>query len=470
MSLLRPSRPQPPNSQSRSEAGWHGITALHPREPSLIERLRNLLRPTARLVRRFWQSWSGQASARQLDALLLAHDDLVTGMRRLMRERAIGWAPPSDLALPHLVWVSSWQTRCGIAEYSRHLLGAMQAQHAWHITVLNDDRPSLPQIVPMLGVTARPVFRVGEMSSVGRLALGIAAADPDCVVIQHHAGLMPWPMLADLLLHPLLAARRIVVVLHNTTELLQLSRRLQARMQLALRGADLVLVHTARDIGLLNTFGLSHVRGIAHGCLGGGAAPLPRLLPPHTTPVIGCTGFLMPHKGVQKLIRAVSSLRTTWPGLRLRLVMARYPGSASAAELRACQALARSLRFEDHIDWHTEFLPEEEAVALLRDCDLLVLPTLRSGESSSASARLALASGVPVLVSDLPIFDDLSDAVARFNEANPGGLAGQISDWLHAPLRRAHLQNQADAWRREHDVALVAEKLGGILDNLPVAK
>ena len=73
-------------------------------------------------------------------------------------------------------------------------------------------------------------------------------------------------------------------------------------------------------------------------------------------------------------------------------------------------------------------------------------------------------------MSDLPIFDDLSDAVARFNEANPGGLAGQISDWLHAPLRRAHLQNQADAWRREHDVALVAEKLGGILDNLPVAK
>ena len=124
----------------------------------------------------------------------------------------------------------------------------------------------------------------------------------------------------------------------------------------------------------------------------------------------------------------------------------------------------------EHIEWHTEFLPEAEQMALLRGCDLLVLPYLRTSESSSAAARLAVASGAPVMVSNLPIFDDLGDAVARFSETTPGGLGGQIADFLHAPHRRAQLQAQANAWRAEHDWAVIAGQLGSLLDTQPQAR
>ena len=122
MSVLRPNRPHPRGALLRSEAGWHAVNALQPKPPSLGQRLREVLRPPVRLLRRSWRALSGRTAQSERDRLLLMCDDIATGLRLLMQDRATGWAPPAELALPHLVWVSSWQTRCGIAEYSRHLL------------------------------------------------------------------------------------------------------------------------------------------------------------------------------------------------------------------------------------------------------------------------------------------------------------------------------------------------------------
>ena len=55
----------------------------------------------------------------------------------------------------------------------------------------------------------------------------------------------------------------------------------------------------------------------------------------------------------------------------------------------------------------TDFLPDDESLALLSAADLIVFPYQDTGESASGAVRYGLAIGKPVAVTPLPIFDDV---------------------------------------------------------------
>ncbi len=469
MSVIRQHSPLPTAMPRQTQPGWHGLAAMtHPVRPwaEADAWLRALLRPVVRPMRRWWRGLSGQSTAAQFAALRAAQNDLAMALQELLSAQA-GSYPQAVAATRRLVWISPWQTRCGIAEYSRLMLAALFArQSGWRVSVLHDERPTSPQIAAPPNVAARCGFVAGEAGLAGQLARGIVAERADCVVIQHHAALIAWQSLADLLLHPAVAARRMVVVLHNTQEILGLPEPVRAYLHRALHGADRVIVHTNRDMALLHAFGLNNLQRIMHGCSPVANAPSARPMPPDGAPLIGCTGFLLPHKGARNLIRAAAALRSSWPDLRLRLVMARYDSRASELEFNACVALARKLRFERQIEWHTSFLPQRRVMELLAQCDLLVLPYGKTQESASGAARIAVASGVPTLVTDQPIFDDLGDAVGRLNDVVAGGLAGQLEEWLHDTGRRGALQQRARLWGAAHDWQVVSGELDALLNAL----
>jgi hypothetical protein len=54
----------------------------------------------------------------------------------------------------------------------------------------------------------------------------------------------------------------------------------------------------------------------------------------------------------------------------------------------------------------------------LAECDLLVLPYDESKESSSASLRSAMASGVPVAATPIAHFENAGTAIHRFDTVN----------------------------------------------------
>lgn len=427
--------------------------------------IRRLLRPVALPILRVWYRVTGHALQWQIAEMRMVQEDLLAALLALQQQ---GRAASSAL-LPRrrLVWVSSWQTRCGIAEYSRCLLaGVLQSGPGWRTTVLRDQRPISPQIEGLAGVAARPGFALNDASSVQRLALGIMAEEADCVVIQHHAGLLDWHLLAALLMHPALSARRVVVELHNTLEIVSLAEPVQARLRPALQRADRLLVHTPRDLALLRSLGITTAHMLVHGCPPSRSLRVPRALPPAASPLIGTTGFLMPHKGFQALIAAVAELRAIWPAIRLRMVTSRHASGMSEAEHIACLNLAHRLGFNHHIDWQTGFATQDQMIEALAPCDLLVLPYGDTQESCSGAARQALSSAVPTLVSDQPIFDDLGDAVCRFAVSDASELAGEIEGWLQAPLLRAQLQQRQAAWCARHEWASTGEHVARILDQL----
>lgn len=405
-----------------------------------------------------------QAVLRRLDRAAWARRIADTSVDLLL-------TPP---ARPHrFAWISSWDVRCGVAEYTRHLVAAFGALASPDDTLLmlGDDRIN-GRIKPDQDNRLRvlPAWTQGDTGSLDRLASIVSREDPQMLMIQHQPGLITWTGLAQLLTDPRLRSRAVVLTLHTTLHLLDAPVEEQFAVLDAMRGTARVIVHTVPDMNLLRDLGLSaNVVMVPQGTPALESWRTPRTLAQTDTPVIGCYGFLLPSKGLGRLIAAIPLIRKTWPGgLRVRLVNALYHGSESSDELLACRSLASELGVGDCIEWITDFLPHERSMAHLRECDLIVLPYKQTQEASSAALRSSLASGTPVAVTPIPIFDEAEGAVARFAGDTPAMIADGVMGLLADAEARKALQASARQWLEERSWDKIARQMHGMVTGLAV--
>jgi glycosyltransferase involved in cell wall biosynthesis/tetratricopeptide (TPR) repeat protein len=387
-------------------------------------------------------------------------------------------------------WVSTWAVRCGIAEYSRHLLSHFD-DAGRDVTIFCEERAA-PELMPVstrrwhrpdpAGKRKRPAasgrlpagsqvkvaWRVRDDDSIDELAAAIDAAGVDSVVVQHHVGNMTWAALARLLRDPRLADRPVFAVIHNVWYLSRERPEDRADVIDALRSAARVLVHAPADLEALKSYGLvDNVTLFPHG------AEVVELPPPRLRaftatdpPMIGAYGFFLPPKGFDRLIQALPVLQARWRGLRTRFVTAEYPETASAAELARCKQLATKLGVADNIEWITDYLPNERSLELLNECDLLVLPYHDTTESASGAVRVALASRAPVAVTPIRIFEELDDAVIRFAGSSVDDIAAGIAAILESEGKRRRLVECTDRWLEDHDWSLLAARLHGMVTGI----
>ena len=363
--------------------------------------------------------------------------------------------PPPPLA--RVAWITSWDVRCGVAEYARHLIDALPpaAGIACHVILADDRTADQPSGAPRV----RGCWRAGDPASLPHLASAITSEDPDIIVVQHQPGLMPWPGLARML--ALVGGRTVVVTLHNTVGLAELDAAPRQIVLDALGTAARIAVHTLDDMHRLLALGLAaNVTLMPHG------VQADRAHTPHPSsgaPLIGCYGFFLPGKGIGELIHALAVLRQTRPDARLRLVNAEYGAEVSTTEIARCRALATAAGLDGAIDWETRFLPDAESRARLAECDVVVIPTQSSKEASSAAVRTALATGRPVIVTPLPLFDDVGDAVFRSEGPSPDQLASSLDAMLSDAALRDAVQQRARTWLDANVWPIVSTRFQGML-------
>ncbi len=369
-------------------------------------------------------------------------------------------APPA--APVRIAWVSSWRQRCGVAEYSRLLLAALGADRDAAITVLCDHRT--PAYPPLPGELAHlPCWQAGG-ACIDELLVALSRNDPQAVMVQHQPGLISWASLVRLIDGVAEAGRVLAVTLHNTSDLLDQPPELRRALLAALSRADRVIVHTLADLDRLTGLGLVEVALFPQGV----PDPLParptRPLAPADAPVIGSTGFFLPGKGIDTLIEACVRLRERWPGLQLRLANAAYGAAESEEEIARAHRLAAPLGAA--VQFHTGFLPQAEALALLAGCDLIVLPYRPSKEGSSAALRTALTASVPIAVSRIALFDEAEAAVLRVDADGPDVLADALDAVLRDHGRRQRVQRDAAGWIADRAWPPIAARLAGLLVGL----
>ncbi len=369
----------------------------------------------------------------------------------------------SDQSAPRIGWVSTWQITCGIAQYSTYLLDRMSPAVRRRMTILCDDRTPAGEgeiayepVWKLIGDKAREIVRAAHRHHV------------EALLIQHQDGLISWEQLGQIGHDPALADMVSVAILHNVRTLLWKVQTEDLPVVISgLAKMTQLLVHNIEDLNLLLEMGLDRNVGLfPHGAIAPTQSPWPRAIGYGDAPIIGCHGFFFRHKGIDKLIRAAAILRADWPGLKLRLVNARFPGPEHDEVIDECRAIAREVGMEDAIEWHLDFLPVERVEALLAECDMIVLPYDESDDSASGAVRTSLATMVPLLATRVKIFADLDAAIAWADSNDPEILADGIKPLLRSPEKRREIQAGMHAWLTAHDWQRMATTLENMLHGM----
>ncbi len=356
-------------------------------------------------------------------------------------------------------WLTTWNSRCGIAEYSRYLVDGLHAQPGPIFANRTSD---------LIGPDAERVVRCWDSGapheSLDEVFEQIRTRGLDALVIQYNFGFFTLPVLARFITRLRQHGIAVYCVFHSTAEFMRGNERVSlGDIKEALGGATRLFVHSVPDLNRLKSYGLAANASIfLHG------VRQPRKPSPSSRNVIGSFGFLLPGKGLPQLIEAFSLLAKNDASLRLKLVNALYPAPVSNEELARCEAQIKALGLEGRVELETRFLSEDAALDQLADVSLLVFPYQETRESSSAAVRLGIASGRPVAVTPLTVFEDVGEAVFRLPGVTPPELAEGIAQLLGQADLETKSTEMTERWCAPRRWSAVATKLLNVIESCAV--
>jgi len=371
-------------------------------------------------------------------------------------------AETPSVSSPRIGWVTTWNTRCGIAGYSEHLVRNMSSE----VTIL------APRNQARTATDEENVLRcwsIGDDDDLSGLQSVIDDRNFDTVVIQFNYGFFSFDHLNGLLAKLLDDGRTVVVVLHSTTDPTGHANKRLEMLRETLSRCARILVHALPDLNRLKLLGLvRNVTLFPHGVLDHRATVSQPTQ--NRNFVVASYGFFLPNKGLLELIEAISLLNSQGISATLAMINAEYPDGVSGKLIREARDIVSERRLQSKIEIETSFLSDEECLTRLSGADLIVFPYQKTGESSSAAVRHGLAVGKPVAVTPLPIFDDVSPAVFRLPGCTPQDIAEGIDrirlEILENSETYKQVMHDAERWRASHRHSQLGRRLDGMLTAL----
>ena len=181
----------------------------------------------------------------------------------------------------------------------------------------------------------------------------------------------------------------------------------------------------------------------------GNAEPNPDWKRPHTIGFIG--RFSEPRKGLGVLLEALPNIARIFPDVRILIA---GPGEGIEAMQSVNPALRNRLQFLGRIN-------DDEKASFLKSLDLYVAPNT-GGESFGIILAEALASGVPVIASDIPAFRYLLDEGkygSLFENENATDLAEKIIELLRSQDKREALSMRGLERAQRFDWTAVSDEI-----------
>lgn len=340
-------------------------------------------------------------------------------------------------------WITTWNVRCGIATHVEHLLSLVPSDEY----VVFACRQG-PQIRPDKSNCLRVWNSGKEANGLDEITRHLTFWSVNALVIQFNYGFFNHRELNAFIESVLAKGIVVIIELHSTIDPQGDADNFRLRDFLgAMLKCHRVLVHAPSDMDRLKQLGLvDNVMLMPPGILNTGRhlTASPRN---GAGPLLASFGFCLPNKGLLELVEAVALLKNEGTAVRLLMLNAEHSDPISAPMVAKIKAAIHRFGLENDVEFETKFLDDEACLARLSEAYLLVNPYQQNGESASGSVRYGLASGAPVTVTPLPIFDDLGDAVFRM----PGTSPAQIALGIRSAL--AHLKENSETARRIRNCA-----------------
>ncbi len=367
-----------------------------------------------------------------------------------------------------VAWISTWNTRCGIASYSEFLVPNLSSQ-ATDVTIFaNHENPNTPDPDNVIRSWNMSI----ETDSIAELSVRIVNEGFDAVVFQHNFGFFSLRALSEAVTY--LGSKGIdTYVFFHRTELLVANGNSHSigTIAEALKSATRLVVHGVDDVNRLKSYGLvDNVVQLPHGL------PVAPAFEPtmvkrflgmrETFPLIASYGFLLPHKGISELIVAFGLLRSDYPNARLLLLNSQYPAPSSAEEARLCRELIADLGLESDVLLITDYMNNEDVTLMLHAADVIVYPYQHTEESSSAAVRAGLAALRPVAVTPLPIFKDVADYCYTLPGTSALDIAEGLRKLIADPERRDALVANQKVWLDEVNWEQVGKRFSRLMIGL----
>jgi glycosyltransferase involved in cell wall biosynthesis len=331
-----------------------------------------------------------------------------------------------------VVAITTFNSRCGIAEYAAQLYGEMKD---WAGLVIHADLGAEP-IDPLLEEQLDRTWHNYRRDDIDDLVNELGSCSADVTHVQYNFGFYSIPQLGRLL--DAEARRRPTVLTLHRTMPLEVEGGMESLGQIAdqLRSCAAVIVHQRGDVERLAEIGVENVRLIPIGTDPTVSIDKRSARYRHGIPlgafVVGAYGFLLPHKGLGVVVEAVDQLRDRGVDAFLLAACAIHPDERSSRHLATIRADVERRGLRDHVRLVTDYLPHERSLDLLASSDVLALPYEATQESSSAALRSLLPLGRPIVTSDVDIFDDVRDCVVQLGSpVDPHELSSTLERlWL----------------------------------------
>jgi len=365
-----------------------------------------------------------------------------------------------------LGWVTSWNTKCGIASYSRFMLNSLDTSR-FDLSVFASTKEDL------ISRDEPFVFRCWENNAhqnLSDLIAQIIDKEIDVLVIQFNFGFFDLKAFESLIKKLQNEEIKIIIFFHSTSDVIVDGRLLSLRsISSILKRVDRLFVHSINDLNRMKQFGLvENVSIFPQGVLRHGyedSVFIKKQFDISDRKIIATYGFLLPHKGISEIIRTFEKLWKTHPEIHLLLVNAIYPIQQSIELKAECLNLIDELNISDKVTFIWEYLTDEESILLLKCADLIVFPYQNTQESSSAAIRHGIASLRPVVCTPLSIFDDVSDIVHFLPGNTPEEMLTGLSELLDDEERLYSKTERQKGWIKNHSWEVLSHRLQNIIQS-----
>jgi glycosyltransferase involved in cell wall biosynthesis len=366
-----------------------------------------------------------------------------------------------------LGWVTSWNTKCGIASYSKFLIHDIDAtKFDQYIFSSKKDTPNSRDEAFVIRC-----WENNTQTDLSELLSQIINKRIEVLIVQFNFGFFDLYAF-DSLINSLLERKvKVIIFFHATADIVRTDFTASLKtIAKTLKKVDRLFVHGINDLNQMKEFGLiNNVSLFPQGVLKvdyNETVFIKQQLKISNKKIIGSYGFLLPDKGIKELILAFGDLLSRFPHMHLLLINALYPIHDSIQLRDECLEMIGNLKLSKNVTMINDYLTDQESILLLKCADIIIFPYQNSQESSSAAVRHGIASQKPVVCTPLPVFNDVNSIVHIL----PGILPHQISSGLSELLDDEKLllskMEMQKEWINNHSWDILSRRLQNIIQSI----